>query len=378
MRDRIYTPGKMADEVIAAIGNISPRIIADFCCGEGSLLISARQKWPKARIFASDIDGEAVRKVGRKLANVSLSILNFMDSDAREKSTEFKNLLKSIDLILLNPPFSTYANGKNVCSVAWGRKVYKCSPGVYFLCESLRYLNERNGVLAAIMPDGAMHSLRDMSVLSAIRRSFNIQMTKKFPVNSFVDCSPSTGCWIVSSKKSDLKFHCDNRSDTRKVSAPFLNVMPITLIRGSNQMHRVTFSKASRAVPLFHTAQIDGFSLLKAERMVISRQIISGPSVLLSRVCNPKSPKVGLMVSAEPFAISDCLFALTTERVADARRLHKLICDNWSDFKGMYSGTGAQYTTLSHLERKLRYYGAKVTVSASRPWSAPVVFHDVA
>jgi len=47
--------------------------------------------------------------------------------------------------------------------------------------------------------------------------------------------------------------------------------------------------------------------------------------------------------------LSDCVIALKTENLDDARRVYDALMEHWDDFREVYNGTGAKYTTMERL-----------------------------
>ena len=77
--------------------------------------------------------------------------------------------------------------------------------------------------------------------------------------------------------------------------------------------------------------------------------IFNGPGLLFPRVGQTNREKICLIRSTEKFALSDCVFGISTKNNEDADLLFKELMLNWNDFSKLYKGTGAKYTTKNKL-----------------------------
>lgn len=75
-----YTPGDTAEKLIAAATVSEPNSIADFCAGNGSLLLPALARWPRANLYANDVD----RSVFGAFIGARWSSANFLDGEFDE------------------------------------------------------------------------------------------------------------------------------------------------------------------------------------------------------------------------------------------------------------------------------------------------------
>ncbi len=122
--------------------------------------------------------------------------------------------------------------------------------------------------------------------------------------------------------------------------------------RGSCQMN--TTSKRKSGAAVLHTTNIADNSLsLKNLSYRTKHWTISGPLVLLPRVCNPNTKKVGTYLDDVPVVLSDCLFGVHCKSKAEAVKLAKYVSKDWKAFSRFYKGTCAQFLTCSALQSYL-------------------------
>src|SRR5579872_1794059 len=106
MRDQYFTPGPVAEAIVARLRSQSESIVADFAAGDGELLRAAQKRWPQARIVAADIDAACVRRLRRLHPKWTIHNHDFLHCDPRHGAARLFHALGEISLILLNPPFS--------------------------------------------------------------------------------------------------------------------------------------------------------------------------------------------------------------------------------------------------------------------------------
>src|SRR5260370_18357944 len=101
--DAFYTPSVWADTLVQAAGRARPRVVLDPATGQGSLLRSARVRWPGASLVGTDIALDhqlELRQIG-----VCLTRCDFLDVRSRARSVELEAIKGKGDLVLMNPPF---------------------------------------------------------------------------------------------------------------------------------------------------------------------------------------------------------------------------------------------------------------------------------
>ena len=94
--DAIYTPPELADELVSASRLTAPKIIADFAAGDGALLRAAAKTFPRAKLFGTDIDPDAIDLLPRTLASCDAEVHDFFS----DTPPSFQR--RRFDLILLN------------------------------------------------------------------------------------------------------------------------------------------------------------------------------------------------------------------------------------------------------------------------------------
>lgn len=338
MFDKYYTDSKLAETLVSSLPNsFDPLLIADFAAGEGSLLKAARKRWNNSTLLANDYCLESTNNL--RSLNFQTYNVDFLCSNEVNNSS-LMNYANSIDLILLNPPF----NQKKVKLIEWidCQEHIKSGIALYFVFKSMFFLKP-DGYLLAILPNGCLMSERDKPALDFISRQYTLEVIKENCDSNFKNARPRISIVKIRNTKPEI---CLDLSDANYIKSNELDI-----IRGNIQMHKVGFKRNFKtAYPLVHTTNLrKGYVEIDNRILVGSDKIISGPAILLPRVGSIDEGKVCYLPSNKSVAISDCIFAILCDDETHAEQLKAFLFDKWVDFRKIYGGTGALYTTLSKL-----------------------------
>ena len=124
-------------------------------------------------------------------------------------------------------------------------------------------------------------------------------------------------------------------------------------------MHEVEETTSGVGVPLLHTTMI-GARGGKGRPLVspIRRGLVDGHLVLIPRVGLPKRGHLVPAFLAE-HQLSDCVIAMRFERQRVAKEVCRLITHRFDEFRALWGGTGAQYTTIEKVVWFLRRIGVE-------------------
>ena len=337
--DSFYTPTILAQRLVnyITVTNVSKAI--DFCIGDGDLLRAVIERYNNVQIYGTDVDNDAIQKLSVEFPNWSLHKCDFKND---ESVNQVPFLEKSeFDLIMLNPPFT--CKGSVVESIIFKNNFFKVSTAMYFLLKALHFLSSIGG-LYAILPISSIYSQKDRAAWEYLRRTYNVCILEEPTRISFSNkCSPNIALVYVGNyeyKKQEIVEYKDYSS------------LPVTdIIRGCIRMQNLNISNNKDAVKLIHTTNIKNGRLTNLRTIKPSNSItISGHGVVIPRVCNPSPSKIAILDGAENYYLSDCVIVLRTNTKDNAREIRKYILTNWNDFKRIYKGTGAQYTTIERLK----------------------------
>nr|WP_309576056.1 N-6 DNA methylase [Moraxella osloensis] len=341
MTDKFYTEDNIATLLISKVpSNFNPNIIADFAVGKGILLEKAKNKWSASKFVANDLCLESIQAVQECNLNWNCTNFNFLDYDSIINS-ELQLYLNIIDLILINPPFSQkdkkYKKWEG-CSIE-----IKSGTALQFVYHSLKFL-KKNGVLLAILPEGCIYSKRDEKGMSYLFEHYDVEIIKINEKAKFINATPNIFILKIINKPSKLKTY-GMKNPTFTVNTNRFNIF-----RGKFQIHNKISAFNEHGYPLIHTTNLKNSRLTYNENeLVDSSHIISGPAILIPRVGNFDKKKVCYLPQETKVVISDCLFAIHCNSREQANVLKKNLLNNWDDFKSIYGGTGAVYTTLEKL-----------------------------
>lgn len=334
MIDIHYTPKELAQAMIACVPKgFFPRTVADFSAGEGSLLNEAATTWPQASVFANDLSSKSTRLIASLNSSWCVSCSDFLRPSAHTH-TKFSLKKNSIDLILLNPPFSE--RGRK--PTEWlDYKGVKSGLAAAFVSLSLKYLSD-NGYILAILPNGSLTSERDAHGWSVIKKQYEVEVLTDNSMRAFKSAVARTSIVRIKRKKAGHTL--------RLVSGLESDLPTVDIKRGRIQMHSVISSPDG--LPLIHTTQLKEGGIVFKHRYgnVLSKVSVKGPALLFPRVGMVTPEKIGLLESNVAVALSDCVLAIEAPDIQSAVVIRELIIKNWESFSALYSGTGAKYITV--------------------------------
>lgn len=336
--DPYYTPPELARAMVDLIPNtLHVGSVADFAAGEGSLLHAASLKWPQASIHANDLSPAVSRCLEKFSPNWNVSCVDFLNNKSTSRA-KFYAVHSSIDVVLINPPFSE--RGRRL--VSWSDMGFDFVSGIAtaFLYKALTYISSE-GVLVAVLPDGCLVSVRDERAWKAIRQSFDVEVIQDNSRSAFKGVSARTS--LVRIRRSvDIA-----RYDVTAVHlTDILNSFKV--IRGTVQMHKIPATPRSGAsLPLIHTSQLlNGEIEFMNTPYVKLPATISGPAVLFPRVGRVTPQKVGILRGSDQVVMSDCTLGVQCINEQEARDLRTGIVAHWPTFAQAYRGTGAPFITV--------------------------------
>lgn len=339
VRDSFYTPKVLADKLVSFVKSENFLTVVDFCIGDGELLRSAVDRWPRIKCFGSDISEEAIEITQTQHQDWTLSVADFLDQNSRNHSKIFQN--NQYDLILLNPPFS--CKGGTVNEVEFDGKTYFASTAMKFLVTSIRYMKP-HGAIYAIMPSSVAYSQKDRILWDLLESKYNICVLDEPKSKYFRGCTPN----VILVSVNDYS----QRSIQRNFSRISLDFKGLTVFRGKLSMNQVEEKKSGDF--LVHSTNLNSNSVHNLKTKVVNNlSKISGPGILIPRVGKPLSSKICVINEKETYVLSDCVIAIKTVTPIDAQRLFNYMIDNWIVIEGMYTGTGAKYITIDRIKQFL-------------------------
>lgn len=346
MTDKHYTNKSLALDLISKVpSDFHPKLIADFAVGEGILLETAQEVWNNANFIANDICLDSVNALLSK--NWNLFNLDFLDYQNLQKSciSHYKN---KVDLILINPPFSQ----KNGDFKSWDNSHLDIKSGIAlnFLYNSLKFLKP-NGYLLAILPEGCLISKRDELALKFLEENYETQIYTDKIASNFKKVKPNIFILRIRNAKPKTSIIKNENTFT---SPEHVRTVNIEIFRGKFQMYKLKNINVSKGIPLIHTTNLKNHEItLLNTQIVQDSKIINGPAIILPRVGNFKKEKICYLNQDTNVVLSDCLFAIFCDNKGNAKKIIDAITADWENFKKIYGGTGARYTTLEKLKRYL-------------------------
>lgn len=330
MTDRFYTSPELADTLLSFAPRNQPKLVADFACGEGSLLLAAERRYPDAMVLANDISRGTISKVRRQRPEWQYSCTDFL-SPMSVRSSALRYHHGNVDLIVINPPFSR--RDRKTYSVKLSGTEFSATIATAFLANCISYLSA-GGALLAVLPDGCLVSTQDRAIWEELRRTFRIEIIRDNSRSAFAQVRART-CLVRLTRAVD---ELPLEGSTAASGA-------VSVIRGSCQMHARQRSRALAAAVLVHTTHLKGGTVLdSAER--VEGKAIEGPALLFPRVGLVTPDKLCVLEGGRRIVLSDCVLAVQCRSVSAARVMRTLILGAWPTFAASFRGTGAPYITV--------------------------------
>jgi predicted RNA methylase len=351
--DQIYTPQMIAERMVSFATCTNPKFVADFSAGEGSLLEAASNRWPNAKLIASDID-EKQEVFLRSIENLSAFVC--ADFLAPEGQFLLASEIKPVDLVILNPPFSN--RGATRYSVAFGDKNITTSKAFAFVIHSLKYLN-KSGQVLAIVPLSCLHSEADKAAREQVKKNYSLEVLDVLK-SAFRSHAVQTAI-IRISKRQDLTSKDVSVTPSKRDRLPF----SIRIMRGTLSMPDKYSGESDKLHPLIHTTCLQNG---RVENLLSTNQpsrTVSGAVVLLPRVGRPNVGKIVQFEPQKPVTISDCVIALQTNPIGFNARLFGILVENWENLSMIYQASCASYTSLQKLANFLENLGSECEVVTS-------------
>lgn len=341
--DRFYTPTSIAN-VLAAAVNGQPRSVVDFAAGEGALLGAAFARWPDARLFASDIDADAVAGLENRFPGVRVECADFLGESPFAGNT--------FDLILLNPPFSCRGNERLEARVD-GVQVL-CSRAMAFVCRSLEYLSE-GGEILCILPASCLSSEKDAIARATISATYGVEVIDAKVKAPFDKCSV-----VVSLIRVGRRVFGSPAWSLPVVALPEREPGAngaVTLGRGSTPVHKTRLAASASGSRFAHTTDLRA-GIYTPSFTLSSREpdLRQESAVIFPRVGRPSKEKV-VIARNETLVLSDCLFFIKATSESDLDNVYKLIISHWDMLARLYGGSCAPYVSLSQAKGFLEHLG---------------------
>jgi hypothetical protein len=329
--DRFYTSPELADTLVGMTKKRRRTItVADFACGEGSLLLAAERRWPLASMIANDVSAQAIASIRRNRPQWQSTCADFLNPRS-VRSSALRHHLGNVDLILLNPPFSR--RDRRTYKVVLGGEELHASIALAFVVNSLPFLRS-SGVILAVLPDGCLVGKHDEPVWKALRKQFKVEVIRDNSRSAFCGVSART-CLVRMTK---LQKQAALVLGTAAQDGP-------RILRGRVQMHSRKVVSARLGQPLVHTSHLFAGAVTDSGECV-EGPVVAGPALLFPRVGLVTPGKLCVLGADRRVVLSDCVLAVSYKSETEVEAMRCRVLAEWPAFASAYRGTGAPYITL--------------------------------
>ncbi|QNO38177.1 hypothetical protein H4J02_03880 [Protaetiibacter sp. SSC-01] len=246
--------------------------------------------------------------------------------------------------MLLNPPYS-FRGGSGVAIELAGTRL-SVSPAAAFVWRVIEELPNLSGI-AAILPEGVLHNIRDRPVWAAIEREFAVSARVSLGARSFRGAV--VNAVLVTIDRTDSLVKAGRSAHLGRAPLGVCNCVEI--VRG-----RVPVRVADQGgdTPFIHSTDLAGAVVLG--KTGGNRALATpGHLVLFPRV-GPRSAGRTRMVDG-PVVLSDCVMALRLRDRNSAIRMLEWLRASSDALDSEYHGTGARHITVEAVGTLLRAAG---------------------
>lgn len=326
---------------------MTPKSVADFAAGDGSLLQAARDVWPSASLIGNDISADAAALLVNAIPQARSSVADFLHLEDREKLAD----VGRIDLIVLNPPFTCRGNVKH--PVMLGGAPHVGSKALAFVAHALEFLSE-HGELLALVPSSCLTSERDALLLAALRKCFTVEALSTHGAAFRGRAVSVTGIRI--SRRVEGVTPPESVRPKQLVGL----VGKVAVLRGSTPVWKAKKAESDAGIPFLHTTNVsaDTFHTPTIMTSALGR-MVEGYTIFLPRVGRPSLNKLCAWYVPKVI-VSDCLFAIRCNNLSDTYLLLKKLQTSWPSLANEYTGSCAPYLTRARLSEFLATIGYEV------------------
>lgn len=347
-RDAYFTPDPIADELLNYANNV-PATVMDPAVGEGALLRAALRRWPDALALGLDVDLAQLRRTKSENPSWRLGRVDMFSDRSRAASAIWRESLSSVDLIVVNPPFSYRGNHSK--SVEYSGEPFFLTPASAFVALALSRLRP-HGELLALLPGSALATERDERFWQEVRKTHSVEVVAELPATTFPRArTRALGVAIRPQQPFE---------SAKLLPLPVETVHCIELIRGRVPVHTAMGEEAAGATaPLLHTRDLAGLEEWAVDPPLRAgaRLATPGPFVVLPRVGRPSVRHLQIVDAPEDVVLSDCLFALRASDPTLLAYMLQRLRNEIQALRGAYSGGCAPYLTIRRLTQVLAGFG---------------------
>jgi predicted RNA methylase len=331
--DQYFTPPDVACRLASLIQPFNPLSVVDSNCGHGELL-AACQPISSCKTFAGiDIDKQVISA----LASAEPSWrLNNGDALTRAAWSAFDE--SNFCAAILNPPFSL--KSKRLSLTEYSTTELAASPALSHVLATIEFA--RPNVIAAILPESCASSDLDRHARMQINRAYDVEVVERLGARTFPGAVANAFiARMVRRKSSEMKtVACSQTAVTSNVE----------VIRGGLPVH-LRVPQPYSGLPYIHSTNLRNLSkssIGALERVSpISRGVLKGHFVLFPRVGVPSLDVLQAVSFHQRVQLSDCVMGIRCRDKRHAHQIAEFLKLNYTEFCGLYRGTGARYTTVT-------------------------------
>lgn len=309
---KFYTPPNIANSLIKELSIPEPEKIIDICCGSCNLLVAAKKKWTKAKLYGVDVSEHS-----------SVENVVFEKKDGRQFAVEHPH---EFSFVVANPPFD-YVKNKKQFPDLFVNEFKEASTSrleVEMLIANLKLLLP-NGVLLIILPSGFVEAEAHKKIRKIIANNYYIKSIIKLDETTFGASRINSYALIIHNEsQNDRDAEIGNSIDdcisyTAHINSNDLKEGKWTLDSTNENdvllnIKRGNISSAffiTTGQPILHTAKYR--TDWKPSKRYISKKITpivfaESGDIIVSRI--GKSAGQWCVYEGERIAISDCLYRI--------------------------------------------------------------------
>lgn len=250
--------------------------------------------------------------------------------------------------MLLNPPYSY--RGAYVQRVSVGGIQHVASPAAAAFALGCD-VAAPSGAVVALMPSGTLRSDKDNQLWRCIHQLGSVDILDEVPRGTFRGAYATS---VIVRWRGGTSPSARMTSTSGPGACQPRGCHCIEVVRGTIPVHTLPKTAPHFSAPFIHTGDLRGGIVGDGRRAAPRRLATPGPGVLVPRVGLPRG-KIS-MCHADT-VLSDCVLLLRPLDHHKVSALHRQMMEMLPMLTGMYSGTCAQYITVSRVTEFLRQFG---------------------
>lgn len=349
--DQYFTPPLVAERVFGLAGVVGKSLVCvDTTCGTGNLLDAATNVYASKTCIGIDKDHRVISKLKKTRPHWHLAPGDIFDQHLHKDSL-LQGVPESVDLLVLNPPFSQSSNKST--EIEYRGEMLRGSLAMACLLRSLEIFQPQQGAIL-IAPESMFFSNVDEAGRKILLQEFSVREILALSNSTFHGARVNSFAVRITPGSVPPRI---------KPIEGSIQIRGVRLVRGGLQVH--SLREDPEGVPFVHSTAIRQLITERCSFLELPKTSwggsgrVRGWCLLLPRVGIPNYSYIRAVYLKREVQLSDCVIAIQCHNKQIAADVEVRILDAWTSLRELYRGTGARYVTLSRLREWLTNLGVQ-------------------